>query len=90
VQEGVVFSRLRRREGLLQGDGTFPGMNPRSLLPELRVWFADYVRRFDSEDPMVREKKYLETIRDTLPRESACINKVYDRACAYLYRNAQS
>jgi len=30
-------------------------MNPQSLLPELRAWFADYVRRFDSKNPVVQE-----------------------------------
>lgn len=30
-------------------------MNAQSLLPKLRAWFADYVRRFDSEDPMVQQ-----------------------------------
>jgi hypothetical protein len=30
-------------------------MNPQSFLPKLRAWFAEYVRRFASEDPVLQE-----------------------------------
>jgi HD superfamily phosphodiesterase len=30
-------------------------MNPQELLPRIKLWFAEYVRRFDSSDPTVQE-----------------------------------
>jgi hypothetical protein len=80
-------------------------MSPKSLLPGLKAWFAEYLRRFDSDDPtvqenmdvnfpgtfqIVREKKYLEAIRGALPLESSRVTEVYERALAHLRRNASS
>lgn len=35
---------------------------------------------------IVREKKYLESIREALPPESTAITEIYERACTYLKR----
>jgi hypothetical protein len=80
-------------------------MIPQSRLPGLKAWFAEYLHRFDSDDPtvqenmsvnlprtfqIVREKKYLQAIRSALSRESSRITEVYERASAYLRRNAST
>lgn len=48
------------------------------------IYDVNFPRTFQ----MVREKRYLETIRNTLPQESTRIREVYDRALAYLCKNA--
>jgi hypothetical protein len=78
-------------------------MSPQSLLPGLKAWFAEYLHRFDSDDPtvqenmdvnfprtfqIVREKKYLEAIRDALPKESPLVTELYERARAHLEQKA--
>jgi len=50
------------------------------------IYDVNFPRTFQ----IVREKKYLETIRNALPRDSSCIKEVYERARAHLSRNTQS
>ena len=36
-------------------------MNPQSILPRLKAWFEDYIRRFSSDDPIVQGTMDLKT-----------------------------
>jgi len=36
-------------------------MNPQAILPGLKAWFEDYIRRFSSDDPIVQENMDLKT-----------------------------
>jgi len=49
-------------------------------------WIYDL--NFPRTFQMVRESRYLEAIRDALPRDSLCIEKAYERAHAHLAHNA--
>jgi hypothetical protein len=48
------------------------------------IYDVNFPRTFQ----IVQEKKYLEAIRNALPRESLCITEAYERARAHLERNA--
>ncbi len=48
------------------------------------IYDVNFPRTFQ----IVRERKYLEAIRDALPEKSARVTEVYERARAYLERNA--
>jgi HD superfamily phosphodiesterase len=48
------------------------------------IYDVNFPRTFQ----IVREKKYLEAIREALPQDSLCITKAFKRAYAHLERNA--
>jgi len=48
------------------------------------IYDVNFRRTFE----IVRERRYLEAIRGALPEESLCVTEVYERARAYLERNA--
>jgi hypothetical protein len=75
---------------LLHDIGRFEQLTDLRTLQDFKLlqigWIYDV--NFPKTFQIVWEKKYLETIREALPKESFCISKAFERARAYLERNA--
>ncbi len=54
-QDAPRQQKLHESSGLIPAGKRSGEMNPQQVLPKMRIWFSEYVRRFDSEDPAVQQ-----------------------------------
>ena len=78
----VVYEGLMNGQPVQRAD--LQTLNDFKLLQIAWIYDVNFPRTFQ----IVREKRYLEIIRDALPKQSSPILEIYRRALAFLERNA--